>query len=50
MSHTCVSCALEFPDAPAQRAHMKLDWHRYNLKRRVAQLPAISEAVFVDKI
>ncbi|KAM9937707.1 hypothetical protein OXX80_002778 [Metschnikowia pulcherrima] len=50
MSHTCVSCALEFPDVPTQRGHMKSDWHRYNLKRRVAQLPAISEAVFNEKI
>ncbi|GEQ70719.1 hypothetical protein JCM33374_g4398 [Metschnikowia sp. JCM 33374] len=29
---------------------MKSDWHRYNLKRRVAQLPAISEPVFNAKI
>lgn len=29
---------------------MKSDWHRYNLKRRVADLPAIDEATFTSKI
>lgn len=29
---------------------MKSDWHRYNLKRRVAQLPAIDESTFTSKI
>lgn len=50
MSFTCVTCALEFGDGPQQRIHMKSEWHRYNLKRRVSQLPSISEAVFNLKI
>lgn len=29
---------------------MKSEWHRYNLKRRVAQLPAIDETTFNSKI
>lgn len=29
---------------------MKTDWHRYNLKRRVAQLPPIDEQTFTSKI
>lgn len=29
---------------------MKTDWHRYNLKRRVAQLPSISSDVFAEKV
>lgn len=29
---------------------MKSDWHRYNLKRRVAQLPAVDEGTFTSKI
>lgn len=28
---------------------MKTDWHRYNLKRRVAQLPPISMDIFAEK-
>lgn len=33
-----------------QRTHMKSDWHRYNLKRRVAQLPPIDEDLFNTKV
>lgn len=29
---------------------MQGEWHRYNLKRRVAQLPAISEEMFESKV
>lgn len=29
---------------------MKTDWHRYNLKRRVAQLPSILSEVFAEKV
>lgn len=50
MSFTCVSCALQFEDVGGQRVHMKSDWHRYNLKRRVAQLPPIDEETFNSKI
>lgn len=50
MAFTCNSCGLAFPDAANQREHMKSDWHRYNLKRRVAQLPPIDEDSFVNKV
>lgn len=49
-SYTCNSCLLKFSLAEAQREHMKSDWHRYNLKRRVAQLPPIDETVFTEKV
>lgn len=29
---------------------MRTDWHRYNLKRRVAQLPNISSEAFAEKV
>lgn len=29
---------------------MRSDWHRYNLKRRVAQLPPVDEATFRSKV
>lgn len=29
---------------------MKTEWHRYNLKRRVSQLPCISSHVFAEKV
>lgn len=47
---TCNACAILFPDFESQRAHMKSEWHRYNLKRKVALLPAIDEAVFNNKV
>lgn len=49
-SFTCNTCGIRFITAELQRQHMKTDWHRYNLKRRVAQLPAISSDVFAHKI
>lgn len=47
---TCVSCEIRFPSADLQRMHMKTEWHRYNLKRRVAQLPAVPADVFQLKV
>lgn len=47
---TCNTCAIRFLSAELQRQHMKTDWHRYNLKRRVAQLPGISSEVFAEKV
>lgn len=49
-AYTCNSCVLHFDDGALQREHMKSDWHRYNLKRRVAQLPPITELVFKSKV
>lgn len=48
-SYTCNSCALAFRTGEDQRTHMKSNWHCYNLKRRVAQLPPIDEASFNEK-
>ncbi|ODV80303.1 uncharacterized protein CANTADRAFT_48854 [Suhomyces tanzawaensis NRRL Y-17324] len=47
---TCNTCNIRFLTAELQRQHMKTEWHRYNLKRRVAQLPSISSDVFADKV
>lgn len=47
---TCNSCALQFRIGNDQREHMKSDWHRYNLKRRVANLPPIDEFNFKSKV
>lgn len=50
MQYTCNSCDLAFPTPDDQRNHMKSDWHRYNLKRRVAELPPIDEDLFNSKV
>lgn len=49
-AYTCNSCQIQFSKSEDQRDHMKSEWHRYNLKRRVAQLPAISEDLFNSKV
>ncbi|KAK4532892.1 hypothetical protein CCYA_CCYA14G3749 [Cyanidiococcus yangmingshanensis] len=33
-----------------RRAHYRSDWHRVNLKRRVAQLPPLTEAEFEERV
>jgi pre-60S factor REI1 len=47
---TCVTCNVAFNDAELQRAHYKIDWHRYNLKRRVADLPPVSLKDFNERV
>ncbi|KAI9738750.1 MAG: hypothetical protein M1834_008257 [Cirrosporium novae-zelandiae] len=47
---TCNSCQVAFRASESQRAHMRSDWHRYNLKRRVASLPPLSSQVFAEKV
>ncbi|EMG48113.1 REH1 Cytoplasmic 60S subunit biogenesis factor REH1 [Candida maltosa Xu316] len=49
-SFTCNTCGVKFLNAELQRQHMKTEWHRYNLKRRVANLPSITSEVFAEKI
>ena len=46
-SFTCITCRVIFVDAELQRTHYKTEWHRYNLKRKVAQLPAVTQEDYV---
>lgn len=48
--HTCLNCNVKFKDADAQRDHYKTDWHRYNLKRRVAELPPVTAEEFQRRV
>jgi len=43
---TCLACQVGFKDADLHRLHFKGDWHRYNLKRKVANLPTVSAQEF----
>ena len=45
-TNTCIVCSEVFLDLLEQRQHFKLDWHRYNLKRKLQGLPMTSEDVF----
>ncbi|MCJ1309589.1 hypothetical protein MMC25_003249 [Agyrium rufum] len=47
---TCNSCQVAFRNSELQRSHMRSDWHRYNLKRRVASLPPLSSEIFAEKV
>lgn len=47
---TCVTCNIAFDDPELQRAHYKTDWHRYNLKRKVAEMPAINLQDFLERV
>lgn len=50
VSFTCNSCVTQFKTSDLQRYHMKTDWHRYNLKRRVAELAPVSAGEFAEKL
>ncbi|ALC49329.1 CG6769 [Drosophila busckii] len=47
---TCINCDARFVNADVQREHYKTDWHRYNLKRRVAQLPPVTAEEFQQRV
>ncbi|KAI7854804.1 C2H2 type zinc-finger-domain-containing protein [Circinella umbellata] len=44
--YTCLACQVAFESAEGQRTHYRSDWHRYNLKRKVAELPPVSNSQF----
>lgn len=47
---TCISCRVAFKEAEIQRLHYKSDWHRYNLKRKVADLPPVTAEEFQRRV
>ncbi|KAH0618002.1 hypothetical protein JD844_016897 [Phrynosoma platyrhinos] len=49
-SFTCITCRVSFKDAEVQRAHYKTDWHRYNLKRKVAEMPPVTAENFQERV
>ncbi|RMJ28526.1 C2H2 finger domain protein [Aspergillus sp. HF37] len=50
LPYTCNSCLVAFRSSDAQRDHMRKDWHLYNMKRRVASLPPVSQETFNEKV
>lgn len=48
--YTCITCRVAFADGDLQRTHYKTDWHRYNLKRKVADLSAVTADTFQQKV
>ncbi|CAF0773880.1 unnamed protein product [Didymodactylos carnosus] len=49
-AYTCITCHVAFAGGDIQRAHYKTDWHRYNLKRKVADLGPITAEDFQEKV
>lgn len=47
---TCINCRVAFGDDAIQRLHYKTDWHRYNLKRKVAELPSVTAEEFHRRV
>lgn len=47
---TCINCSVRFANADIQRLHYKTDWHRYNLKRKVAALPPVTAEEFQKRV
>lgn len=47
---TCITCRVGFKDGELQRLHYKTDWHRYNLKRKVAELPPVTAEDFQSRV
>ncbi|KAJ2398409.1 pre-60S factor rei1 [Coemansia sp. RSA 2603] len=45
-----MACQVAFYSAEQQRAHYRTDWHRYNLKRKVAELPAVTAESFAQRV
>ncbi|CAH4014835.1 zinc finger protein 622 [Pieris brassicae] len=48
-TYTCITCQVLFNSADLQREHYKLDWHRYNLKRKVAGIPPVTLEEFEQR-
>ena len=57
-TYTCITCRVMFADkdggeglaAELQKTHYKTDWHRYNLKRKVADLPPVTAENFQQRV
>ncbi|KAI7865148.1 C2H2 type zinc-finger-domain-containing protein [Spinellus fusiger] len=47
---TCLACQVAFPTGDRQRAHYRTDWHKYNLKRKIAELAPIDAEQFAHKV
>ena len=45
----CNTCHVIFEDRVEQVSHYKVDWHRYNLKRRLKGLPPVTQTTFEEE-
>ena len=45
----CTSCKIDVRGEDGLRTHYKSDFHRYNIKRNLVQLPPVSLEVYKEK-
>ncbi|GJQ91016.1 zinc finger protein [Tanacetum coccineum] len=48
-SLSCNACNTEFSNENDQKNHYKSEWHRYNLKCKIAGVPGVTEALFLTR-
>ena len=46
MGHQCICCRVVFESPEDHRTHYQSDWHCYNIKRKVAKLPPLTQSDF----
>merc|ERR1712079_803147 len=47
---SCSTCVVTFDSTDDQRAHFKLDWHRFNIANKLEGLKAITEEQFEEQL
>ena len=47
---SCSTCGVNFETTEEQRAHFKLDWHRFNIANKLKGLKSISEDQFENQL
>jgi len=47
---TCISCRVQFDNSDDQREHYRSELHKFNLKRKVFDLPPVTNEVFNKKV
>eukprot|EP00051_Salpingoeca_urceolata_P004503 m.65460 g.65460 ORF g.65460 m.65460 type:complete len:412 (+) comp13667_c0_seq2:619-1854(+) len=50
VQYTCLACGVGFPTSDLQRKHYQTDWHRYNLKRKVASMAPVTAQAFRARV
>ena len=50
LRYTCLTCHVAFVELAWQKEHFTSDWHRYNCKRKVADLPPLSIEEFARRL
>jgi len=49
VSQKCLSCRVQFESAADHRTHFQSEWHCYNLKRKIATLPPLTQDEFTER-